>query len=365
MSIIQSKISTVAFTTSLNEIVLFSRDEYVDVTIASGPDEILSERYYTHGGVTRVSDLTSLINEYMERDGLSYAELSLNVESTTGETDSHIFKLIYSSRSFVCTNIPEYLRNNFLITPSFHRMVPGENLSIPYYAEAGETIGSNTEIKYRMKGSDAIRCQRILKPYTDTVKTDGITSVTIDWNSLIHWAADEFDEDRNDVEMLLITVRVHKRAITLVPDYSLKAEEQFYFRNAFNVWDWVVLPMMTTESTEISTSQANVNGSVMLYDQEAVKTYESETGALASTEEEWLTEFFTSHEQRRRIANPYDDTEPVIFVPVLITECRCEMELGDEPNTASFKWRYTDRLPYFSLPAPQEIFSFHYNRTFS
>lgn len=85
---------------------------------------------------------------------------------------------------------------------------------------------------------------------------------------------------------LSFTVRCGQRSISCFVDYSLDNRETFFFRNRFNVFDFATLPVLTTAKTDVSRSLA-----------------------------------------------------------VIITDCTCEINDGDEKlNTVKFTWKEIRRL---------------------
>ena len=99
----------------------------VDVTLtASTSVVLLSERYNPCGGYVTLYDLGSLIEAEMRTSGLSTADFTLRVFSDTqnNKADSCVFHILYCDRFTVCTDIPAFLRENFLTTLSMRCVAP-------------------------------------------------------------------------------------------------------------------------------------------------------------------------------------------------------------------------------------------------
>ena len=117
----------IILSSAVGEITVAVEGEYVDVTLtATGGIVILSERYYAHGGYVTLYDLGSLIEAEMRTSGLSTADFTLRVFSDTqnNKADSCVFHILYCDRFTVCTDIPAFLRENFLTTLSMRCVAP-------------------------------------------------------------------------------------------------------------------------------------------------------------------------------------------------------------------------------------------------
>ena len=138
----------IILSSAVGEITVAVEGEYVDVTLtATGGIVILSERYYAHGGYVTLYDLGSLIESEMNKSGQSCADFTLRVftDSVNNKADFCVLHILYCDRFTVCTDIPAFLRENFLTT-----------LSLFFYAEQGESIAYTVAHSFRKAGSDAI-----------------------------------------------------------------------------------------------------------------------------------------------------------------------------------------------------------------
>lgn len=130
----------IVLSSAIGEIVVDVDGSFVDVTL-TGPGNIavLTERYYAYGGRVTLYDLASLIEAEMRSSGQSYADFTLRVftDTPTNKADSRVLHVLYCDRFTVCTDVPAFLRENFLTTLSMRRVATGSTTSLFLYAEKG------------------------------------------------------------------------------------------------------------------------------------------------------------------------------------------------------------------------------------
>lgn len=354
---------------AVGEITVAVDGDFVDVTLtATGGIVILSERYYPYGGYVTFYDLGSLIEAEMRMSGLSTADFTLRVFSDTvnNKADSCVLHILYCDRFTVCTDIPAFLRENFLTTLSMRRVAPGSTLSLFFYAEQGESIAYNVAHSFRKAASDVIFQHTIIADSGKTAASSGVVQINISLSSVIADAAGFAAARPDNITLLSFTVRCGQRSVTCFVDNSLTDLESFYFRNCFNVWDSATLPVETTAKTDIERSIAIINGKSRFYNQSTAKNYEVEAGPLTSDEAGWIDQLFSSHDVFRIEPDPTNSYDPLVLAPILITDATCEIQDGDEKlNKVKFTWRYTDNRPIVRLSASPGIFTSPYNIVYS
>ena len=137
---------------AVGEIQVAVDGDFVDVTLtATGGIVILSERYYAYGGYVTLYDLGSLIETDMRTSGQSIADFTLRVftDSVNNKADSCVLHILYCDRFTVCTDIPTFLKENFLTTLSMRRVASDTTLSLFIYAEKGESINYSVAHTFR------------------------------------------------------------------------------------------------------------------------------------------------------------------------------------------------------------------------
>lgn len=355
----------IILSSAVGEITVAVEGEYVDVTLtATGGIVILSERYYAHGGYVTLYDLGSLIEVEMNKSGQSCADFTLRVftDTVNNKADSCVLHILYCDRFTVCTDIPAFLRENFLTTLSMRRVATGSTLSLFLYAEGGESLEYSVKHTFRKSGSDAPYHHTFFMDSDKSAATSGVVQLNIPQSTIIADAASFASARPGDITLLSFTVRCGQRSVTCFVDNSLTDLESFYFRNCFNVWDAATLPVVTTAKTDVERSLAIINGQSRFYNQSTAKTYEVEAGPITSDEAEWIDQLFSSHDVFRIEPDPTNSYDPLVLAPILITDATCEIQDGDDKlNKVKFTWRYVENRPIVRLSASPGIFTSPYN----
>lgn len=342
---------------------------YVDVTLtAPGGIAVLTERYYAYAGQVTLYDLASLIEAEMRTSGYSTADFTLSVftDNPGNKGDSCVLHVMYCDRFSVCTDVPKFLKENFLTTLSMRRVATGSTVSLFFYAEKNESVAYTIAHTFRKTGSDAVYRHSYTVDDSKTATSSGVVQLNISLNSIAADAASFATARLGEIALLSFTVCCGQRSISVFVDPILSDRNTFMFRNCFNVWDSATLPVLTKAKTDVERSTAIINGKSRFYNQSTAKTFEVEAGPLTSDEAEWIDQLFSSYEVFRIEPNEVDSYDPLILTPVLITDCTCEVQDGDEKlNTVKFTWRYEDNRPLVRLSASPGIFSTPYNIVYS
>ena len=355
-------------TGTLGDIPIWVDGTFVDVRLtAPGGVVVLNERYYAYGGSVKLYDLGSLIENDMRKSGYTYADYTIALLNKSGGTDaSCVMHLLYCDRLNVCTDLDVFLSENFLTTLSYRRIAPKDILSLFFLARKGE----NTDVKvaYRWRSSavsQGTHVDSFVKTGT-APSADSVQQINISQSDMVSDACHSYGIKADSMEIVSFTVSVGQRSVTCFVDRSLDDANNFYFRNCFNCWDLLAVPMTTTAKTEVERSTAVVNTTSQFYNQRTTKTYEVESGALTSDEANWIDQFIASYEVFRLVPNDCDDTEPALMQHVIITDSTCEVSDGDEkPPVVKFTWRYADNRPLVHLSASLGIFTSPFNPTFA
>lgn len=359
----------ILLTSAIGDIDIEVDGAYVDVALtAFGNIELLRERYYAHTGRVTLYDLGTLIEDDMRTSGKTAADYTLRVftDTVNNKADSWVFHVLYCDRFTANADVSVFLKENFLTTLSVRRIAANSTISLFFYAEKGESVAYTIAHTFRKYGSEATYKHLFTMDAGKTASSAGVMQITIDQSAIVADAAAFATARPSDIELLAFTVRCGQRSISFFVDTSLEEHNSFYFRNCFNVWDWATLPMVTTAKTDVDRSLAIVNGSSRFYNQSTEKIYEVEAKPLTSDEAEWIDQLFSSYDVFRIVQDATNSNDPLVMVPVLITESTCEMQDGDEkPNSVKFKWRYADNRPIIHLSASPGIFTSPFNPIYS
>lgn len=346
----------------IGDIVARTDAEAVDVMLkTSDGQELLTERFYAHSGLVTLRDPASLVEAWMRGKGASFAEFSLTVSSSEpDDRDRCDMKVLYCEDFYPNFDVSRFARESFLTTLPMRRIAPDADASLSFLAEAGESVACHVSAVVRDEGDAGRRRFSFTLDEDKTADKTGVFSFRVTVPEILTRSKGERVE--------LFTVSCGGRAATFFVDPSLCAAStlnSFTFRNCFNAWETATVAAVTTAKTEVDRSLAVLGGQSQFYDRSVTRTYEAETTPLSDTEAAWLEQLFASHEVVRLVSNPTDDQEPLVAVPVLVTDSTCEVQDGDEKlNSVKFTWRYADNRPLARLPLSPGVFSQPYNPAF-
>jgi len=359
----------IIFSSVIDNIVIMADGSYVDVTLAApGGFVILKERYYAHGGTVTLFDLASLIESHLRSTGLLYADFTLSAFSDSPENnaDSCVLHVLYCDRFTVCSDVPKFLKENFLTTLAYRRIPPNAPILLSFYAENGESGAFHISYSFRKKNSDALFRHSCILHSDLTVSKSDIIQYEIYQYEIIEDAASFAGVPSTEIELTSFVISCGQRSLSFFIDPTLDLRRVFFFRNCFNAWDWASFPYTMSAKTDVERSMAVINGRSNFYNRSTNQTYEVQAGPLSSDEAEWIDQLFTSYEVLRIEENKVDPYNLPIPVPVLITDCSCEVQDGDEKlNSVKFTWRYADNRPIVRLSASPGIFTSPYDPVFS
>lgn len=354
---------------NLREVKIYVDGVYVDVTLTGpGGMVILAERYFAYGGQVTLCELSSLIESEMRSSGEAYADFTLRAYTDTpaNNADSHTFHILYCDRLTVCTDIPQFLKENFLTTLQFRRVPEKSTTSLFLFADKGEVLEYSVSYNARVIESGA-NVRNTFYIDGGTATTNGIRQIDISAGMIIADASAKMGKRLSEMEVVSFTINCGQRSATFFVDRSIpEYANSFAFRNCFNLWEVASLPLLTTAKMEVDRSTATVNGTSLFYDQSVNKTYEVTAGPITSDEADWIEQLLTSRDLRRFEPNDCDDTEPYILQPILITDMTCDISDSDEkPNIVKFTWRYTDNRAIVRFSASRGIFSSPFDTRYS
>lgn len=341
----------------------------VDVRLtAPGAIVLLDERYYAYGGYVTLYDLASLIENQMRIDGSTFADFTLTVGNGSATHDTAVLHIFYCNRFTVCTDVDVFLRENFLTTLNYRRIAPYDTLSLFLFAKSGEELIYDIAVSWLSPaiadGKPQLHRGTLNKPQVTTA--DSVKQINVSLTQLRNKLATTYGIKYHSVEVLGFTLSAGQRSISVFIDPSLQRYTGFIFRNCFNVWDMLSVPMVTTAKTDVERSTAVINTVSSFYNQRVTKTHEVEAGPLTSDEGEWIDQLFTSCSVMRFEPNDCDETEPLLITDILITDSTCEVSDNPEkPVSVKFTWRYADNRPLVRLSASPGIFTSPYNLPFS
>ncbi len=354
MARIQSFPEGVILSSGIGGVGIQTDVEYIDVQLQNGNNVIHQERYYTDSLEVTIYDLASLIEEDMRQRGQVEAWLTLKAYTDTPE-DAHKdevgLHVLYCDRA-MSGNTATFLANNFLTTPEQRRVTPFAEFMLYCCLQAGEAWAYTMDATFRIPGQDELDVVRT------TVDDGDIADVAETY--WIEVCLGEITHQNSSAELVSLTVTCGQRSATFYVDNALSTQTTFFFRNCFNVLDFISLDGKVVTKTEVERSSASINGTNVMYNQKRTVTYEMETAPLTSTEADWIDQLFTSHEVR------IVDDKTKAWNQINITDSECEIHNGnDEMNTVKFTWRFVNNRPMLLVPNINNIFTSPYNPAFT
>lgn len=363
----------IILSSSIGEIEVRTDDTYIDVSLTdTGGTKILAERYYACNGTVKLYDLSSLIEARMRDTGDTIADFRLSVYTDTpgNNADTRTLHILYCDRYCLCNDIPQFLRENFLTSHSMRRVSPDTGthhaLSLFLYAEKGESLEYTVHHRFLRKGNDNPVSHSFFMDSDRTAKSSGLYQIELPLETIIADAASFMTTPLDEITPLSFTLHCGQRSVSAFIDPALDSSQTFFYLNCFNLWESITFPLTTTAKTDTERSTAIINGKSEFYDRNVTKTYETQTGPLTSDEADCIDRLLTSYSVMRLEHNRFDEADPYILAPVLITESTCEIsDSDDKTNTVKFTWRFADNRPILRLPASPGIFTEPYNLIFS
>lgn len=328
----------------IGDIEIYSDENSVVVNLtAPGKVMVLKERFYPHSNKISLFDMGELIENDMRGSGYMFADYTISLQNGDGSVaDSCTMHVGYCDRLMNGVDTEKFFRENFLSTLTIRRVAPNDTLSLFYFAMGGE---GDSGTLYCQWTSSSVNVG--VKSYNFNVNghfpsKPGIQQINVSQCQLKENLHNMYGIGIGAIEIVSFTVNVGERSMTCFVDDSLDMDDDFFFRNCFNVWDVAAIPHFTFCKTEVERSLAIVNSQSQFYNQQSKKCYEVQSGGLTSDEAQWIDQLFTSHEVLRFVPNDDVDKQRSLQ-KILITDSMCEISDGDEkPNTVKFSWQYSD-----------------------
>lgn len=355
------------FSSQVGDIEIYTDLASVVVQLtAPGKVVVLKERYYAHSNKITLFDVGTLIENDMRASGYSYADYIITAFNADGSTaDNYTMHIVYCDRLLVGVDSDYFLRENFLSLLNMRRVPPDETISLFYFANGGEDDSGTISCQW---ASSSVN--EGVKSYTFNINghfpsKPSIQQINVSQQVLKENLHTVYNIAIGTIEILSFTVSIGERSMTCFVDNSVNMNDNFFFKNCFNVWDMATIPQATTSKTEVERSLAVVNNLSQFYNQQTKKCYEVQSGNLTSDEAEWIDQLFCSHEVMRYVPN-FDEEELRSLQKILITESTCEISnCSEKPNSVKFTWQYSDNRIVANITIIRGVFNESYNLIFS
>ncbi|MCH5331874.1 MAG: hypothetical protein J1E33_05655 [Alistipes sp.] len=340
----------------LDNVIIVSDADTVDVTIAADGSTILRSRYFLTDNAVTITNLRELIELYI-RENTDGNTVSVFISASTSneEADTDL-KVMYCDRDIGNVDFAAWLNQNFLSVAPFHRIATSDVVSLSWYSEDADSGPVSIQFKY-FNSDGILDCDE----YFDSFSGEVGDVINYDF-----YVKDWIDSMLSPGQTLAsVTLRVGDRSTTMFVDQSLQSARRFAFRNCFNIVETLPILCTTTTKAIADRSIASVGRTSMFYDVKNTIAYETETAPLSVDECILIEQLCLSH----KVKILWDDTTETDFdaLPeILITDFTCEIsDTIHSLNRVKFTWQFADHCPKIALPSTPGIFYDTYNQVFS
>lgn len=369
MITIKNKPQGLVLSSSLSSLIVESDKNVLTVSVLNETgDTIFSEEYYAYGGKVEVFDLNSIIEADLKLNGNCVAAYSIAVEwfnrpvisgspsdPSNYQSDSSFFKVLFCEAMLPkLSDISVWLENNFLTTSDARRIPSVFDFRICFFSDKKGIDPFEVKCLYRSENSDVVNM--FVYQGNPSSSSDNLLHIDLSDNLIRQWMKSENIPDDN-LQIVSFSIDCGGRYVSFFLDKSLDDKPTFFFRNIFNVWDFITIPALTSEKTEVERSLADIGHKSMFYDKTVSKSYEVQTGPVTVNEVDLIAQLVASHDVYRIVNN--------IMQPILITDPDCSSKDNSELQSVKFTWRYADNRVPLHISVPDRIFTKEYNKVFS
>ncbi len=360
--------SDVMLASDIPDINIFTDHDYVDFRLLSGGYPLLEGRYYALNGKATVTDISSLVENYLA--GNTDNPLAEFVVEASFDDDDELaekeFTALYCNVATGMSDPADWLRQNFLTLTKSRRIAPDDFINLMWYASAKESLAF-----------------RVFATYVDAEGNRGTYSYVASGNGIVASGGEVFSQyiyldqvcdkikaatELSSVTLLSVTAQCGDRSLTCFVDKSLADIVPFYYLNCFGVPEHISFPRTTTAKVKCDRSVATLSKTSQFYDVTTSKEYEVESGPLTADECLQVEQMFTSPLVRVPLTfgGIIFETDFDALYTILITDFTSELSDSDEKlNSVKFTWRYADNRPKVNISEDSEVFDSNFNPTFN
>lgn len=360
--------SDVMLSSDIPDIIIFTDHDYIDFRLLSSGYTLLEGRYYAIDGKATVTDIGSLVENYLA--GNTDIPLADFVVEASFDDDDEMaekeFTALYCNVATGLFDPADWLRHNFLTLTKSRRIAPDDFINLMLYAAPEESLTF-----------------RVLATYLDADGNRGTYSYIASGNGLVVTVGDVYSQyiyldnvrdaiksamNLDAVTLLSVTVQCGDRSLTCFVDKSLADVAPFYYLNCFGIPEHISLPRTTIAKLKVDRSVATLSKTSQFYDITTSKEYEVETGPLTADECAQVEQMFASPLVRVPLTTyGYNfETDFDALDTILITDFTSELSDTDEKlNSVKFTWRYADNRQKVNISEENEIFDTNFNNSFN
>lgn len=266
-----SKPSSPLFTSALDTFSFQVSGDSATVTVTCAGEEVLQETYYPMSGNITISDLGTLIADYVRPTVKS--TFSISITEHTGESDTDTWQsgdiIAYYSTADIDMDAMVFL-NQFFLT-----LLDGKKLTKPGRREYLHASGDNVEkAEVTARFFDEGKLVSVEAPEDCTILTSVNGIITMDV-SPGHY------EDLHSGNLFAYTVRMGKRIQEYQIDFNSGASEPaILFSNAFGCQEIFYCTGKQEVTKEFERKSAVINNRKVNYSIKGTRTYKADTGML-------------------------------------------------------------------------------------
>lgn len=349
-----TQLANAYFTSEIPDVTISTTTQWVDFTIARLRHDthdtfyaIFTTRYYSINGTVTVLDIHTILENYMQVENMSAGDFCFFVENAT-ESRRHDMTFVYCKSLAQGVSASEIIERHFL-TSVYQRFITTDAV-VPLYYYQPFTSACLSPGYYRTV-TYIFRIVILL----ENGQTQTVTTVT--GGRAVGWGIQRYDVRLSSIISLVgsshgnftvvsFSVSINNRRTTFFVDRR-HSQRQFYFRNAFNVWELAIIPASQKSKVESDSSMALCGDTFIPYDIQHTRTFEVQTASLLLSHARWFEQLVTSPEIRiRDIAGTAVEDLPQILI------VDYDYEIDDAPgavNAFRFTWKYADKRSYINL----------------
>lgn len=346
-----------SLTSSLPNNVLISQvTDYVICSININYTEVYRTTLYEKNGYATFYDLRAIVEDYMIYNGLSEVVFSMEVEYEQGgggEMTQEVC-MVYSSIRPLNKNDENFLASEFLTTRRCITAPRGYPMQLLYFTDIQDDYKAVFDCRL-LRNGEIKEC--VVEYPIQSPQGPDVYALQADSDFVTQLCAEALELE-NPGKLLSAAVRIENRHMTIYYTED-KPIASFFFRNAFNAWEYLHLVGKDIMKTDISRKEAVCQGVTSYYDQTVNKKHVVETCPLTQDEAAWFNEFLTS--RTVRLVERRDNENFDVFISDITSEIQAD---AAEPTVIKFSWRLADNADWRKQEFHPQIFNDTYNPTF-
>lgn len=339
-----------------NKVEISQVSDLVFCSININNTEIYRTSLYGKDGYATFYDLRSIVEDYMLNNGLTEAIFSMDVQygEQGGGESTETVNIVFSSIKSLSKNDEYFLASEFLMTRRCITAPRGYPLQLLYFTDLQDDYKAVFDCRL-MKDGELLEC--VVEYPIQSPQGPDVYALQTDSDFVTELCADAL-ELADPGKLLSAAVSIESRYMMIYYTDD-KPIASFFFRNAFNAWEYIHVMGSDKIKTDISRKEAVCQGVTSYYDQTIDRKHVIETCPLTQDEAAWYGEFLTS--RAVRLVERADNEDFEVFLSDITSEIQSD---ASEPTRIKFSWRLADNTDWRRHSQPSPIFTTTFNKTF-